>query len=410
MPGTVTAEREVAASDIDPFSRRYLADPYPFHERLRAAGPVVRLESLGVWATGRYEQVQAILNDWQTYCSSAGVGIGNFHKEKNWRAPSLLLESDPPVHTRARAILARVLSPAAIRRLRDTFHEEAVRLVEPLIDGGGFDAIADLARPYPLKVFPDAVGIVDQDRENLIAYGDMVFNALGPRNELYQAAMARADEVVAWVTERCQRRTLAPAGLGADVYKAVDAGEVTEAEAALLVRSFLTAGVDTTINAIGNALFCFAEHPDQWRLLRDDPSRARSAFEEVMRFESPFQTFFRTTTRAVEIAGTPIGADEKILLAVGAANRDPRFWQDPTRFDISRPVVKHVGFGAGIHGCVGQMIARLEIEVILSVLAARVERIDLDGTPECLIHNTLRAFTALPVRMTARRRQGAAPP
>ncbi len=402
MAGTVGAQRTVATSGIDPFSRSYLEDPYPFHEELRDAGPVVWLEDLGVWATGRYEQVQTILNDWQTYCSSGGVGISNFHKEKNWRPPSLLLESDPPVHTRARAILARVLSPAAIRRLREAFHAEAVKVVSALVDGGRFDAMADLAKPYPLKVFPDAVGIVDQDRETLIAYGDMVFNALGPRNDLYAAAMARADEVVAWVTARCQRGTLAPVGLGADVYKAVDAGEVTEAEAALLVRSFLTAGVDTTINAIGNAIFCFAQHPEQWRLLRDDPSRARAAFEEVMRFESPFQTFFRTTTRAVEIAGTAIGADEKILLAVGAANRDPRFWADPGRFDVSRPVIKHVGFGAGIHGCVGQMIARLEIEVILSVLAARVERIELDGTPQRLIHNTLRAFTSLPVRMVAR--------
>jgi len=177
-------------------------------------------------------------------------------------------------------------------------------------------------------------------------------------------------------------------------------GDVTEAEAALLVRSFLSAGVDTTIYALGNAVLCFAENPKQWQLLRQDPSKVRAAFEEVMRFESAFQAFFRTTTQAATIAGVPIGKEEKIYLSVAAANRDPRRWEEPTRFDITRKATGQVGFGTGIHGCVGQMIARLEVEMMLTAMIERVASIELTGKPDRLLHNTLRAVTSLPVQMT----------
>jgi 4-methoxybenzoate monooxygenase (O-demethylating) len=400
MSSTLDLNDRVATSDIDPFSRAFLSDPYPFHEQLREAGAVVRLERYDVWAVTRYEQAHAILNDWQTFGSGGGVGIANFHKEANWRPPSLLLETDPPMHTRARTVMNRVLSLPNLRKLRDGFYGDAIRLLDRVLEQGAFDAVAELAQPYPLKVFPDAIGLAEDERQKLLAYGDVVFNTMGPKNELYQAAMSRAAEVIPWVTQRCERAALRPDSLGAEVYKAADAGEVTHAEAALLVRSFLSAGVDTTIYALGNAILCFAENPDEWQRLRQDPSKVRAAFEEVMRFESPFQAYFRTTTQATEIAGVSIGSEEKIYVSVGAANRDPRRWEQPSRFDVTRKATGHVGFGTGIHGCAGQMIARLEVEMMLTAMVERVASIEMTGKPDRLLHNTLRAVTRLPVQMT----------
>jgi cytochrome P450 len=393
-------DRMVVSSDIDPFAREFLADPYPRHEELRELAPVVRLPRYDVWAVTRYEQVNAILNDWETFGSGGGVGLANFHKEGNWRPPSLLLETDPPTHTRARTVMNRALAPRLLRELRDGFHQEAARLVDRALDLGSFDAVAELSQLYLLKVFPDAVGIAEDERETLLPYGNMVFNTMGPKNDLYHAALAPVDKVLPWVMQRCARAALRPGSLGAEVYKYADTEEVTEAEAALLVRSFLSAGIDTTVCALGNMLLCFAENPDQWDKLRQDPSKARGAFEEVMRFETPFQCYFRTTTRPAEIAGTRIDTAEKIYVSIVAANRDPRRWQDPARFDIGRKVAGHVGFGTGIHGCVGQMIARLEMEMLLGAMVERVATIELDGKPERLIHNTLRAVTKLPIRVT----------
>jgi 4-methoxybenzoate monooxygenase (O-demethylating) len=390
----------VATSDIDPFSHEFLSDPYPYHEELRESGPVVRLARYDVWAVARYEQVCAVLNDWQTFGSGGGVGFSNFHKEGNWRPPSLLLETDPPTHTRARTVMNRVVSPKNLRELRDGFYQGAVRMVDRVLGLGSFDAVAELSQPYPLKVFPDAVGIADDEREMLLPYGSMIFNTMGPKNELYRTAIAPVDKVAPWIMQRCARAALRPGSLGAEVYKYADSGDVTEAEATLLVRSFLSAGIDTTVHALGNTLLCFAENPGEWQKLRQDPAKARLAFEEVMRLEPSFQCFFRTTTRAAEIAGVPIDAEEKIYISVGAANRDPRRWDEPARFDIARKTAAHVGFGTGIHVCVGQMIARMEVESLLAAMLERVASIELTGKPERLLHNTLRGVTKLPVRMT----------
>jgi cytochrome P450 len=398
---SMAALRDVAvSSEIDPFSREFLADPYPFHQELRELGPVVRLTRYDVWAVTRYEQVSAILNNWETFGSGGGVGLANFHTEGNWRPPSLLLETDPPTHTRARTVMNRAVAPNLLRALREGFYQEAVRTIDKVLELGTFDAVAEISIPYPLKVFPDAVGIAPEEREMLLPYGSMVFNTMGPKNDLYHAALAPVDRILPWVMQRCARNALRPGSLGAEVYKYADTGEVSEQEAALLVRSFLSAGIDTTVHAVGNAILCFAENPGEWQKLRQEPARARIAFEEVMRFETPFQCYFRTTTAPAEIAGAPIGAEEKIYVSVASANRDPRRWEEPARFNISRKIAGHVGFGAGIHACVGQMIARLEIEALTNAMVERVASIELAGKPERLLHNTLRAVAKLPVRMT----------
>ncbi len=175
----------------------------------------------------------------------------------------------------------------------------------------------------------------------------MVFNAFGPRNQLFEAAMAKAQAVQPWITASCRREALRPGGIGAQIWEAVDAGKIPEEWAPLLVRSLLSAGLDTTVNGIAAAIYALASHPDQWNLLRQDPSLVKLAFEETVRWESPVQTFFRTTTREVEVSGRRIPAGEKVLLFLGAANRDPRRWTNPDSFDIRRNASGHVGFGMG---------------------------------------------------------------
>jgi len=392
-----TVDRPISA--IDPFSHAFLRDPYPHHESLREAGPVVWLAQYGIWAMARHQEVRDALTDWQTYCSSAGVGLSDFRKEPPWRPPSIILEADPPLHTRTRAVLTRILSPAAINVLRTTFEREAELLVARLVARREFDGIADLAEAYPLKVFPDAVGISEDGRENLLPYGSMVFNSFGPRNALFDSAMANAGPVRDWIMSKCSRAALASGGLGMQIFEAVDSGELTEPEAGMLVRSFLSAGIDTTVYGLGNALHCFARYPEQWAILRENPALIRGAFEEVLRFEAPVQTFFRTTTRAVDVSGVGIGDGEKVLLFLAAANRDPRRWDKPDTFDVRRRATGHMTFGTGIHGCVGQAVARLESEAIFRALAKCVASFELTGEPELRLNNTLRGLDTLPLRI-----------
>jgi 4-methoxybenzoate monooxygenase (O-demethylating) len=396
-----SVETQVPVVDKDPFGLDTLADPFDFQEELREAGPVVWLEKYGLWGLGRYEHVHATLNDWETFCSSAGVGISDFRKEKPWREPSILLEKDPPEHTRARSVMTKVLSPVALRKLRADFEAVAEKLVDEVVEQGEFDAATDLAEAFPIQVFPDALGLTPHERGYLLRYGNIAFNAFGPRNSLFEASMAEAPEVSAWIIDKCRREALSENGFGAQIFAQADQGDITEHEAGMLVRSLLTAGVDTTVNGIGCALRSLAANPDQWQVLRDNPSLVRNAFEETLRYDSPVQTFFRTTTREVDIEGVKLGEGEKVLMFLGAANRDPRRWENPDRFDVQRKATGHVAFGSGIHGCVGQMVARLEAEVVISALLKRVKTLELAGEPTAKLNNTLRGWAHIPVSVTA---------
>ncbi|MCX4641987.1 MULTISPECIES: cytochrome P450 [unclassified Streptomyces] len=387
-------------SDVDPFSDEHLLNPEPLHQALREAGPVVYLSHYDVHALARYEQVHAALVDWQHFESGSGVGLANFRHEEPWRPPSLLLEADPPRHDAPRHVLRNILAPPALRRLQAAWSAVAEELVdEVLAQGPEFNAFTALAEAFPLRAFPDAVGIGPEGRENLLPYGNMAFNAFGPRNDLVAADADRAGDLSAWVNAQCAREALTEDGFGADIWAAADRGDLTYEQAPLVVRSLLTAGVDTTVHALSACLYAFATHPEKWQRLRERPELARVAFEEAMRWQSPVQTFFRTATTDVNVAGSVVPEGSKILMFLGAANRDPVRWSEPDRFDLTRDPSGHVGFGMGLHQCVGQHVARLEAEALLTALARRVESFELTGTPRRHANNTLRAWESLPVRV-----------
>jgi cytochrome P450 len=394
------AEISLPAIDVDPFSIAYLNDPHPEHERLRRAGPVVRFNKYDAWGMARYKEVSAAMKDAQTYISSAGVGLTDLRKDSNKVIDRrLTLEIDAPDHGKYRNVFTRILTPGVARELRDRFTEQAEKLADELVQRTTFDAVTDLAVAFPLQVFPDAIGMRQSGRENLMPWSDAVFNSWGPDNELRRESIKVVPKVYPWIIESCNREELSVGGIGMKIYEAADRGEISPEDAPLLVRPFLTAGLDTTVAGISAAILALATHPDQWSLLRDTPALAKLAFEEAIRWESPIQSFFRTTSCSVAVGDVTLPAGAKVLMFMGAANRDPAQWENPERFDINRRAIGHVGFGAGIHACVGQMIARLEGEVMLAALAKRVQTIELAGEPKHKPNNTMRSLETLPIRV-----------
>ena len=401
-PSLPSAQREKTPPALasDPFSLSVLANPYPFYQELRETGAVVRLPQYGCWAMGRFSEVQNAFDDWETYSSAAGVGLTNIRREKSWREPSILQDADPPSHAKARNVLNKLMSPPAVRALREQLATEAESVADRLVEQGSFDAVKDLAEFYPARVFGDAIGIPRDGRENLVRFGNVAFNVFGPPNALFENAMEVIPKIAGWVAQSCKRASLRPGSIGAQLYEFVDKAEITEHEGGLLVRTFLVAGTDTVVNSLGNMIYCFVNHPDQWALLRADPSLARRAYEEVIRLESPIQTFFRTTARETVVDGVRIPEGEKIYLSFASANRDPRRWQNPDSFDIRRDNGGHLGFGTGVHRCVGQMLARLQGEVVLTALVSRIAKMEFEADPQVLLSNTSRGFESIPVRVT----------
>jgi cytochrome P450 len=396
-----SAPIDMPVLDIDPFSDANLDDPYPLHETLRAAGPVVWLSQYNIAAIARYTELREVFADWRTFTSTRGVGIADYVRHGRFRLPSIVLEVDPPEHTKNRGIIMRALSPIIVQRLREHFQQEARTLVDELLERGSFDAIPDLCEAYPLRVFPDALGMKREGRDNLLPYGDMVFNSFGPANHLFEAAAPRAEKAYPWVREQSLRENLDPGGFGAVIYEAVDSGELPAEDAAQLIKSLLTAGVDTTVSSLGATMYSLLRFPGEWRKLKADPGLSRNAFEEAIRFECPVQTFFRTASAEAQIAGHVLEEGTKVMLFLAAANRDPRQWDRPDHYDISRKTTGHVGYGHGIHVCVGQLLARLEGEAVLKALLEKVDRMEMEGPPVRRLNNTLRGLKSLPMRLVA---------
>lgn len=384
---------------IDPFDKVFLGDPYAYHDMIREAGPVVWLDSVGAFAMARYEEVKDSLRDHETFCSSRGVGTLDFAKETPFRPPSLLLEADPPLHDRTRSMMNRIVSLKALKELRPRWQAKAEELVDRLVERRRFDAVKDLSEIFPMMIFPDTIGLRDDGREHLLDYATIVFNAFGPDNDVLREGNEGKEAAIEWVAEACKRDNLKEGGWGMAVFEAADRGECTHEEAERLVRSFLSAGVDTTVNGIGHMVLALAGHPEEYQKLRSNPSLVRRAFEESLRWDSTVQTFFRTTTKRVEVGGAEIPEGQKVLLFLAAANRDPLHWDEPNAFRIERNTSGHVGFGFGIHQCLGQMVARLEGELIGTAIAERVASIRLTGAPVRRLNNTLHAIDSVPVEV-----------
>ncbi len=390
---------DVVVLDIDPYSEESLNSPFGYAAAIRDAGQAVWVPRYQMWAVARYEHVQGALHNWGAFISGHGTGLRDGPGKERWRPPSLLLETDPPDHERFRSVVAPVVT-AAVKSVRPELEARATELVDKLVAAGSFDAVKDLAEAFVLRVFPDAVGLPREGRENLLVYSDLAFNSFGADNWLLKKAQEKAPSAVEWVQQSCKRSSLTPGGMGAAIFSAVDEGKFSEEEAETLLRSFLTAGLDTTIATIGNALRYLSDYPGQWAKLHADPGLVRAVFEETLRFESTASIVYRSVAEDIEFAGVQMKKDQKLMVSIAGANHDPAQFPDPERYDIERKA-RSVGFGFGLHTCIGQMMARTESDVLLGELAKRVKELKPAGEPVRHFNNTVRGFAHVPVSVVA---------
>ena len=390
---------EPPGSSLDPYAIETLHSPYAFQQALREAGPVVHLDRYGVLAVGRFAETSEVISDWQRFTNCGGVGIQDIRRPGAFRIPSLILEVDPPDHEKAKAPLMKLLSPDRLKLWREGFAREAARLVDELLDKGEVDGVEDIAQAFVFRVFPGTVG-VQLPREPTLIIGEMRFNQSGPPNALFHAAIAAAQPHLDWFEKSVQREGVVPGGISELLFDLEDEAVLAPGVASNLVRSFVGGGTDSTISGIGTTLAGLAASPDQWSIIHKNPGKARAAFEEGIRFDSPFQVTYRTTVGETMLSGHLLPANTKIGVFLGAANRDPARWEHPDRFDITRPP-RGIAFGHGIHMCIGQMIARLEADALLTELARRVARFELTGEPTHRPMNQVRTLERLPVRLVA---------
>ncbi|APZ50796.1 cytochrome P450 [Salipiger abyssi] len=387
---------DIPALDFDPFSVESIAAGPTVFAEIREMAPLVWLKPYGVYATCRHEFAQKALRDWQSFTST----VKAFGEREH--IPNIMVQEDPPDHSAHRNPVMKFFTPVALNNYRAFFEQSAADHADRLVETGAVDGFDDVASGYILQVFPDILGMKEMDRKQLLLFGDLAFNSTVPVNDLYKACKARSGDVLEWFNRQCQRESVTRDGLAEEIYRLGDSGEVSEQSAQLLVRAVFSGGFDTTVLSITSGLKLFAENPDQWDLLREEPKLARNAFEEVIRMEPPSRFLGRGVAAETELAGVPLKPGDKFATFLGGVGRDPRQWQDPDRFDIRRKkVLGHMSFGHGVHSCLGQGLARIEFASLFTALAKRVKRIEITGEIKRNINNQANGFHVLPLRLHA---------
>ena len=364
---------------LDIFTPEAVRNAREVDDALREVAPVVRLAD-GTHMLGRHEHVSAALLDWKAFSSTSRP----WHDPTSPR-PEILLTDDPPRHTQVRKVIADALSPRALERVKDIFEARAKALLERLRarEGEPVDAVSEISQAYVFQVLPDILGLPEEGREHMHGFSEMVWATMGPPGELFDQAMQYDySAVIQWLETQCERAALDPDGIGEAIYAASDRGQVTLPEAKLLLQTVLSAGADTTFITMANALRAWALFPEQYATLRADPKKVRAAFDESLRWDSPSRMAGRIATRDVEVDDYVIPTGTRCGLMFAAANRDPRFWDDPQAYTLHRDNRHSLGWGYGVHGCVGRALATMEAQALLGEIVAQVESVEIAGPYE----------------------------
>jgi cytochrome P450/ferredoxin-NADP reductase len=384
--------------DGDLYADEVIRDPYPLYARLRALGPVVWLSQHEVYALPRYEEVASVLRQPKRFISSRGVSL---NERTNRLLVGSTLNSDPPEHDATRAITSAPLLPGALEAIAPRIRRAADSLVAELAARGRFDAVSDFAQYLPVTIVAELVGLPDQAREKMLTWASATFNLFGPENERAQAAFDDLRDLKAFLDEFGTPDKLKPGGWAQRIFEVGAERGIPFETCAQLMRDYINPSLDTTISSTGQAIKFFADAPDQWALVRTRPELIPNAVEEVVRLAAPIRAFTRFVAEDSEIAGVPIPQGARVMVMYASANRDERKFTDPDRFDVTRDVHDHLGFGSGVHMCMGMHLARLEIVSLLQSLARRVKTIALAGEPVVAMNNTIRAYASLPVVVEA---------
>lgn len=396
-----------APVEFDPFSDEYFNDPTEVYRRLRDEAPVYKSEHYGFYALSRFDDVLAAHRDWQGFSSAHGVDLSTLSKDSEIiRSFRSIIMMDPPEHDRLRALVSRVFTPRAMTALEPMIREVVVGAFDALGDATEFDAVADLSALFPVEIITRMLGVPEGERQAVRERLDLVLHRERGQVDLTPAGEQAALEMGTYFYELAVEKRKNP---GDDMTSrltqvTVDRGDGVEtglddAEIAGFAGLLGGAGAETVTKLVGNAVVLFARHPDQWRKIVDDPEKIPRAVEEILRFVPPSQYQGRFSVEERSFVDGTIPPGFPVLLITGAATRDPRAFERPDDFDIERVPSIAIGFGHGVHSCLGAALARTESRIAIEELARRWRRLDVDDAGLRRVHmSNVAGYSNVPVR------------
>jgi cytochrome P450 len=395
------------AVEFDPFSEEYFNDPSDVYRRLRDEAPVYFNEQYRFYALSRFADVVTAHRDWQGFSSTHGLDLSMMSKDPEIvRSMRSIIMMDPPEHDRLRALVSRVFTPRAMTALEPMIREVVTSYLTPLEDTESFDAVADFSALFPVEIITRMLGVPDGERQQLREWIDVSLHReagdMEPTPAGLDAMMKAGAYYYELITEK--RRNPADDMLSRLTEVTVDRGDGVESglddvEIAGFATLLGGAGAETVTKLIGNAAVLFDRHTDRWQRVLDDPSVVPKAVEEILRLLPPSQYQGRFSKADREFEGGTIPAGFPVLLLTGAATRDPRAFERPDDFDLDRPPSIAVGFGHGVHSCLGAALARMESRIAIEELAKRWRRLEVDDAGLRRVHmSNVAGYSNVPVR------------
>jgi cytochrome P450 len=377
---------------FDPGTPGFVDDPYPTYARLRTEDPVHFSDRLGAWMVTRYDDVDRVFRD-----PSFSSDRTRANKHKGGPKTMRSISSDPPEYTVMRGAITATLTTSVIESIRP----RVVKLVDELLDGlmargdDGFDLIADFAYPLPITVIAELFAVPDADRAQFQEWSSAMARSM---DHFYSNSGGGLRDMVTYCGQLAETRRDQP---GDDLISAMlGTGELSFAEVVGLCATLIFAGHETTTNLIGNGMLALFRAPEQFervRSLGDDAAAVRVAVEELLRFDSPAQMLSRVVAEDCELDGKPLRAGDSLLAVIGAGNRDPSVFADADALDVGRHPNPHLGFGVGLHYCVGAALSRREAQVAIPALLERFPNLRAAGEPRWRDTIILRGLESLPV-------------
>jgi cholest-4-en-3-one 26-monooxygenase len=352
------------------------------------------------WALTRYDDIVTVSRQWQTYSSAQGVTLTR--NRPDMELARMMLEMDPPEHTRLRSLVSRGFAPKAIKQLAESYDGVSRRLVDEAIAAGAIDFVTAIASELPLIAIADLLGIPLVDRRRVFEWSNRMIGTSDPDYSGGQEdAAAAAAALYMYAQSLATERRALPRDDVISILVSGEAGDqLTEHEFNVFVLLLSVAGNETTRNAISHGVLAMTEHPDQWARLRAEPELVDSAVEEILRWSTPVNIFRRTALSDVTLRGETIQEGDSVVMFYASANRDPDVFVSPHEFDIARHPNPHVSFGGGgPHFCLGASLARAEMRALFTELARRCERIELTGPVDRLRNSLVNGIKTLPLRL-----------
>jgi len=392
------APADAPSYDVDFYDEGLVADPYPHYKTIRDLGPAVWLPKNEMWAISRYDDVRAALKASDVLISGKGVSNNRFMNNERQVAT---LVSDGDRHRLHRGLVMKPIMASQIKVLRGRVESTADALIDRVL-GQEIDGMADFAQVIPLDIVSHLVGLPEAGRENMLKWAAATFDTLGSLNKLARQAIPVVQESFKYTAD-LKREDVVPDGWAAQLFDAADDGILDPEDIPGLLQDYIAPSLDTAIFSIGHMLHNLGRHPKQWAQIRADPTLIPGVVNEVVRIESPIRAFTRYANADYVVAADTAEArtlaeGSRAVIIYASANHDERHYDNPDDFDIHRRNNDQLGFGYGVHTCLGRHLAKLELTSLLEAMARKVERIEV-GEPVYMRNNVLRGFSSMPVQL-----------